>query len=175
MKNWKKLLLNKSSKISDAIKLLNSFQCIFIVNDEETLLGTITDADIRKALINNFTSNDLATSIMNSQPTTILESSYEEEKLKLSKTNLFKIYPIVDDKKMVKGILTHKDIKKIKYSNPVFIMAGGLGSRLLPLTKNCPKPLLKIGNKPILEILVNELSNYGFKDFIFALTTMVSK
>ena len=74
-------------------------------------------------------------------------------------------YPIVDDERVVCGIFTAKEILSTKLPNAVILMAGGIGSRLSPLTNNCPKPLLHIGEKPILETILIELLNSGFKHF----------
>ena len=74
-------------------------------------------------------------------------------------------YPIIDDERVVCGIFTAKEILSTKLPNAVILMAGGIGSRLSPLTNNCPKPLLHIGEKPILETILIELLNSGFKHF----------
>jgi len=165
--NWKKILVSPSASIQDVLKVINQggLQLALVVDDERRLLGTVTDGDIRRALINDQPLDGIVSDVMFSAPTTV--------PLGTPKNNIFEIMeekelysvPILDNDKVVGLETIHKIIHKSKFDNPVFLMAGGFGSRLKPLTDNCPKPLLKVGDKPILETVLLSFINAGFQKF----------
>ena len=141
-----------------------------VVDKDKKLLGTITDGDIRRALLKKLNLNVKASRVMNSQPITANQGSiFKLVKDLMIKNSLLQI-PIVDSNNTLLGIETlHKDFSSKSYNNPIFIMAGGFGKRLRPLTYNIPKPLLKVGDKPILENIINNFIEYGFKNFYISL------
>jgi len=168
MFDWRKVLLNPDDSLDTAIKVLHEGGCrIALVSDEHgRLLGTITDGDIRRTLINQSTMASLASMIMNSNPITVDNKVGNKEILALMSSQGFLHMPIIDKDGILCGLETLQNlIEKPKYDNPVFLMAGGFGTRLHPLTKNTPKPLLKVGVKPILETIIEQFINYGFHNF----------
>ena len=165
MKNWIDLTLNPSDSMSQAIVILNDkAQRIALVIDEDCkLLGTITDGDIRRALIRELPMSIEVRKIMQSTPTFCYQSDSKNLVLsKMKKLSLYQI-PIVNSENKIVDIETIQHILEDKvYENPVFIMAGGFGKRLLPLTEKKPKPLLNVGDRPILETIIEQFANQGF-------------
>lgn len=166
--DWKKATLFQNATIKKALETLNtsSLRVVLIVDDNNLLQGVITDGDIRRAILNGISLDSCVDSIMNKKPITA-QSSTEKKHLTLlmKKYNLLCI-PILENKKLVGLETIHDTItNNSTYENPVFIMAGGFGTRLRPLTDKCPKPMLKIGGKPILETVINSFINAGFINF----------
>ena len=168
MFDWKKVLLKPDDTMEYAIKVLHEGGCrIALVSDENyRLLGTITDGDIRRAIMKKSTMKSPVSLIMNSNPLTINDKVKNEDILSLMTDKGLLHMPILNKDGTLCRLetLQHLIEKKI-YDNPVFLMAGGFGTRLHPLTKETPKPLLKIGSKPILEMIIEQFISYGFHNF----------
>ncbi len=168
MKNWHNYLLSTKATIRDAIAVLEKNQCSVIVDSEGKILGTVTDRDIRKALLRKTSLDSSVCGIMNKSPTTLtfpLEPS--EIRRKLSKKG-FEQFPVVDSEQKVVGLHTNRELQNVKFPNLVVLMAGGLGSRLSPLTETCPKPLLKVGHRPVLETIIENFREHGFYRFLIS-------
>lgn len=165
--NWKNILVSPSVSIQDVLKVIDkeALKLALVVDDENTLLGTVSDGDIRRALINNKSLNNLVSEIMFKAPTTVSYDTPRAEILKLMDDKELISIPLLNNGKVVGLETLHHVMHKTKYDNPVFLMAGGFGTRLRPLTDNCPKPLLKIGDKPILETLLLRFIKSGFHHF----------
>jgi NDP-sugar pyrophosphorylase family protein len=130
------------------------------------LQGTVTDGDIRRALINNLTMSSNISDVMNKQPVTAVKTNSRSHILSLMNSKGLLHMPIIDNHGILCGLETLQDLtEKPSYNNPVFLMAGGFGTRLHPLTKDIPKPLLNVGNKPILETIIERFIDNGFHDF----------
>ncbi len=140
----------------------------FIVNGEK-LLGVISDADIRRAMLKKVSLSCEINDIYNKKPLTCyIDDTKEAIIQKAVNRGVYEI-PIIDKNNNLVGIETLTHLLKHKtHTNKVVLMVGGLGKRLQPLTANTPKPLLKVGNKPILESIIENFSKYGFKDFILS-------
>ena len=168
MTDWSKVTLKTSDSLETAIQVLHDggLQIALVVDKKGKLLGTITDGDIRRALIKHLEMDCLVEQVMNDSPETALKSDTHELILsKMKSRNLFHI-PIVDENNILIGLKTIQHLTYAKrYDNPVFLMAGGFGTRLLPLTKETPKPLLDVGNRPILETIIVRLAKAGFYNF----------
>jgi UDP-2,4-diacetamido-2,4,6-trideoxy-beta-L-gulopyranose hydrolase len=163
---WKNALINPKTSIVETLKVLDrvALRIALIVDTDDKLLGVVTDGDIRRALLNNTPLTEVVSNIMNKNPLTVsVINSNENAKKLMSKFGVLSI-PVVDDGKIV-GLECIQYPTEAEYlDNPVFIMAGGFGTRLKPLTDNCPKPMLKVGDKPILETLVKQFSKAGFRN-----------
>ncbi|MBD1171860.1 CBS domain-containing protein, partial [Pelagibacterales bacterium SAG-MED04] len=178
IKNWKKNILNKDSSINDAIKLLNVniSKIVLIVDDKKKLLGTITNSDIRRVLIKGYTKKDSIIYALNKKPITTKNSSNKKSILNLMIKNKINAIPLLRSNKKVVGIYLLSTNNNIKINDTIIcIMAGGKGKRLLPLTKNTPKPMLKISGKPMAERLLIKARNEGFKDFVFSVNYLYKK
>ncbi len=165
--NWKKILVSPLSHIQEVLKIIDneSLQLALVVDSDNRLLGTVTDGDIRRALINGVVLSHPISEIMFSTPTVGDLSTSKEQLLELMNTKQVNSIPILDDGIVIGLETIHHITQKAKYDNPVFLMAGGFGTRLKPLTDNCPKPLLKIGDKPILETVLLSFIKSGFHNF----------
>jgi dTDP-glucose pyrophosphorylase len=168
MNNWKDILLAPDDSLECAIKVLHKGGCrIALVTDKfNILLGTVTDGDIRRALIEQLAMESPISLVMNSNPITASNKVEKKEILSLMSDKSLLHMPIVDKDKVLFGLETLQHlIENTRYDNPVFLMAGGFGTRLYPLTKDIPKPLLKVGGKPILEIIIEQFIDHGFHNF----------
>ena len=168
MYDWKESMLPPASTMLDAIYALNkkSRRTVLVVDDNAKLLGTITDGDIRRSLANHYNMDTLLTEIMCRDPITAPINSSKDTILSLMKEKDLLQVPIVDDKGCVHGIDTLQHLlSPQKHDTPIFLMAGGFGKRLRPLTHDIPKPLLKVGTKPILETILTQFIDYGFQNF----------
>ena len=168
MKNWEEILIKPSETLETAIQVLHTsgMRIVLVVNESRKLLGTVTDGDIRRALIKHTPMECTIKKIMNDSPMTALLSDGSEIIMSKMKNMGLLHIPLVDDKYTLVGLETlHHLLCKKTYDNPVFIMAGGFGTRLRPLTEKKPKPLLNVGNQPILETIISQFSDAGFHNF----------
>ena len=171
MKNWRKTCVHPSDTLRDVITTIDEAELqIALVVSEKKLLGVITDGDIRRALIRGLDLSAKALDVMTSSPTvahnkmsaTAIELLMEERDLRH--------IPIVDkDGILLDLALKGQVLPQRLYDNQIFLMAGGLGSRLGDLTKDIPKPLIKVGDRPILETIVKSFLAQGFYRFTMTL------
>lgn len=167
--SWQEALVRVDTLLKDILVVLNDlsdYRIVLVVDSNRKLLGTITDGDVRRAIMQHFPLTTTAEEIMNPHPCSIHESeSNEKIKLLLDENGLLQI-PILNDAGCVVGIETLQHLlKKDFVSNQVIIMAGGYGKRLKPLTDDCPKPMLSIAGKPLLEHIITDFIGYGFRNF----------
>ncbi len=152
------------AKIIEAIKLLNEIKIklVLLVDKNNKLVGTITDGDIRRALLKNISTDSLCKNIMNDKPIIISKNNDNNAQQLLEKHNL--PLPIVDHQGKIYSICNLESSTLKKNNNIIVIMAGGKGERLMPLTLNTPKPMLPINNKPIIHRIIDNAKKYGFKN-----------
>lgn len=168
MKHWKDILIKSEDSMQTAIKVLHAggMRIALVVSDSGMLLGTVTDGDIRRALIKKIDIESAVNTIMNSSPLTVLQDKNRNEILSLMKSKDLLHIPLVDKQGQLVGLETIQHLlENKKLNNPVFIMAGGFGTRLHPLTKETPKPLLNVGSRPILATIINQFIEAGFHRF----------
>lgn len=172
MKDWKKTLVSPETPILDVMKVIDqsALQIALVVNERNELLGTVTDGDLRRAIIRGVKLDQFVSEIMNTKPIVCGRDKGRDEILAIMELEFIHHLPVVDKEK---GTLIGLEVRdEITYreeqENVVVLMAGGLGSRLRPLTDDCPKPLLKVGNKPLLEIILKSFVDFGFKHFYFS-------
>ncbi|WGS60777.1 nucleotidyltransferase family protein [Vibrio lentus] len=165
--SWKKTIVKPEATIVDALRVIDSeaLRIALVVNDEQHLLGVVTDGDIRRGILNSLPLDTPIVEIMNCSPTTASINTAKEQLVKLMESKSILAVPLLEDNKLVGLETLHHLFEEKTYQNPVFIMAGGFGTRLRPLTDNCPKPMLKIGNKPILETVIRSFIKAGFENF----------
>lgn len=166
--NWESSLLHYKEDMKSAIKNLENgiSRIAMVVDDEGRLIGTLTDGDIRRAILVNLPMETIVKKFMNERPTYIDSEMKKDSILQIMRDKEIMQIPVVDKNKKVVGLETLDQLlgaKKVE--NPVFIMAGGFGTRLAPLTDETPKPLLKIGSKPILERILQKFIDAGFYKF----------
>lgn len=168
MKQWQNALVNHDASLEQAIEVLDkaALRIALVVDDVDSLQGTLTDGDVRRALLKHLPLDTPVNQVMNANPKTAGLSWAEARVLALMEQYEVLQLPLVDDDQKVVGLANlHDLLNKHRYDNPVFLMAGGFGTRLRPLTNNCPKPMLKVGDKPILEQILLGFVNAGFHRF----------
>ncbi|MBS9761731.1 MULTISPECIES: nucleotidyltransferase family protein [Pseudomonas] len=171
MKQWEKTLISPGCTIEEAIATLDrvAVRIVMIVDGHRQLLGTLTDGDVRRALLRQCPLNTPVHQIMCTTPRTA-ERDWGKDRILsvMEKYSLLQL-PVLDEQRRVIGLQTlHDLLNKPRLDNPVFLMAGGFGTRLRPLTQHCPKPLLKVGEKPILEIILERFISAGFHRFFIS-------
>lgn len=169
--NWRNALINPKTCLQEAIQVIDkaALQIALVIDDLGRLSGVVTDGDIRRALIRGLPLDHAVAEVMNANPKV---ASVDDSKTKMCAImeahNLIHL-PVLDAGGKVVGLETLQGLyKQPHFQNPVFLMAGGLGTRLRPLTDMCPKPLLEIGGKPILETILESFVSSGFKSFYIA-------
>jgi dTDP-glucose pyrophosphorylase len=165
--NWQKVVIEPSTSIKEALRVIDKEALrVALVVDKNKLVGMVTDGDIRRGILQGIELSASVSEVMNTNPVNA-NASFSSQDLKvLMHSRKILSLPIVNDNDELVGLKTLYDTLVIeKRENPVFIMAGGFGTRLKPLTDNCPKPMLKVGGKPMLETLINNFKKHGFYKF----------
>jgi NDP-sugar pyrophosphorylase family protein len=137
---------------------------LFVVDNNTKLIGSLTDGDVRRGLLNNFTVNTKIDEIIHAKPRYVRKGQYDIQKIIEFREADYKVLPVLDDNDVVINVINFKYIKSYLPIDAV-IMAGGRGKRLQPLTDSIPKPLLKVGDLPIMEHNLNRLAMFGIDDF----------
>ena len=168
---WRSSILPLNSTIKDAVKVLNgvALKIVLIANEFGVLIGTVSDGDIRRGLLEGLTLGSPIDKVTHRNAIVVnSEKNDEEIKNLMIKYKIHQI-PIVDHQNHIIGLHLWDEISAPKtYPNTMLIMAGGRGTRLYPQTENCPKPLLPIAGKPILEHIINRAKAEGFSNFVLA-------
>ena len=156
------IIINENSSLKEALVKLDDnpkMQTLMVTKDNK-IVGTITDGDIRRGLINGLSNKDNVSEFMLKSFTFLQKGIYDKDKLDFIKEKQLKIVPELNDDGSLFRII---DFRKVKTILPIdaVIMAGGVGSRLMPLTKDTPKPMLEVGGKPIMEYNVDLLKSFG--------------
>ena len=168
---WKDTILLKQATIRDVLKNLNksSLRISLIVNDKEEFQGTVSDGDIRRALINGIEQKTSIQKIINRNAFVVSSEIKPEIVLQLMIKNKVQQIPIVNEKQKITGLyLWDELVSQKKILNTMVIMAGGKGTRLGKYTKNCPKPLLPVNGKPMLEQIIESAKLQGFERFVIS-------
>jgi dTDP-glucose pyrophosphorylase len=170
--DWRNIILFQADTMRSAIELLNkeALRIVIVVDDGGRLLGTVTDGDIRRGLVSGASMDTALTDIMFLDPMVISIDDDRDVVLdKMKELDILQV-PVLDNDRRIVGLETLQDLlEKPRYDNPVFLMAGGFGKRLRPLTDHVPKPLLKLGTKPILETILEQFVSAGFINFYISI------
>jgi dTDP-glucose pyrophosphorylase len=169
--NWKDIVISPETSLGDAIARIDksALQVAVVLNPDQTLAGILTDGDIRRAVLAGNSLQIKVSEVMNSRPTAVPISMPRNKMLALMRRKVIHHLPIINEDRRLIGLVTLDDlIGAVERPNWVVLMAGGLGTRLHPLTKECPKPLLKVGEKPILEIILESFAEQGFKQIFLS-------
>jgi len=161
-------LVYSGMPIMEALKVVNTppVHTAFIVDLNSSLKGILTDGDFRRGLLNGLDLDNTVDAFMKSDPIKALTSIATEDAVALLRSKNLACLPLVTRHNrlvtlLIDGFFLHERNK----NNTAVIMAGGKGSRLYPLTKDCPKPMLRVGGKPILEIIIEQCIKAGFSKF----------
>jgi dTDP-glucose pyrophosphorylase len=163
MYNFDNHIIISTATIRDALQVIDEqgliANVLFVVDSGGKLIGTLTDGDIRRGLLKGETLASFVSAVINKN-FKFLEIPLQSSAIKLLKDQLISFAPVLNEAREIVEIL---DVNKYKPTLPIhaIIMAGGKGKRLMPLTKDTPKPLLVVGNKPIIEHNIDRLSKFG--------------
>ncbi|WP_297121734.1 nucleotidyltransferase family protein [uncultured Enterobacter sp.] len=171
-KNWENVLISPEHNVRTALKIINdeALRIAIVVDENRRLLGVVTDGDIRRGILNNIDLDASVTNVMNVLPKVASSDMPQAQLINMMVENGILAIPIIDHltNKIIGLETLEGKIKRKRYDNPVFIMAGGFGTRLRPLTDTCPKPMLKVGDKPILETLLLQFIDAGFHNIFIS-------
>lgn len=170
MKNFKKHLLPQNSTVKQALlqlDVLGKDAILFLVDEAENLLGSLTDGDVRRGLIKGITIDSLAKEIIQGNPKYIRKGDNDIQKIIGYREGNYRILPVLNHEDKVVNVINFRELRSYLPVDAL-IMAGGRGQRLQPLTDTTPKPLLKVGDKAIMEHNVERLALYGIDDFWFS-------
>lgn len=178
MKDWRKILVAPTVPVVETMRIIDggAVQLALVVDQDLRLLGTITDGDIRRAILRGIALDSPCDTVMNRSPITVQETAGQEAVLALMGQHVVHDIPVIDHDGRVVGLRTIGDLlTPAPRPNWVVIMAGGLGSRLMPLTAERPKPLLNVGGRPILETIVRNFVAQGFNRFFLSVNHMADQ
>jgi dTDP-glucose pyrophosphorylase len=169
---WRTTVLSPNSSIKQAIATLNEtgLQIVLVLDKQDILLGTVTDGDIRRGLLRGLGMENQIESIMRSNSIVVTPEMSRDVVIQLMHANRFRQLPVVDEDRKVVGLHLWDEISiPVERPNLMVIMAGGLGTRLRPHTEQCPKPMLPVAGKPMLEHIVERAKSEGFTRFILSI------
>jgi dTDP-glucose pyrophosphorylase len=167
MRHYKEHLILKGTTVLKAMAQLNVLArdaILFVVDEHDTLIGSLTDGDVRRGLLKGFSVQDDVQEIIQPNPRFIEKGDYSLEQIIEFRKGHFKIIPVIDGQRRVVNIINLGELLSYLPVDAV-IMAGGRGSRLQPMTDTTPKPLLKVGDKTIIKHNLDRLKRFGMDDF----------
>ena len=164
-------IVKKGENIDVALGKLNKLpdeKILFVIDSKAKLFGSISDGDIRRALINKKSIDLKVEDVCQRKPKFLTEKQIDFQKMISFKKEGIKVIPVLDDKSFIKRIINFNILKSYIPVDAV-IMAGGRGKRLSPITDKTPKSMLLLGDKPIMRHYVDKLKNYGIGNFWFCI------
>ena len=179
MRDWRSILVKKEESLISVIKIINKagYRCALVVDKNKKLLGTVTDGDFRDKIFLKKNEKLAIENFMNKKPIFAFKTEGQNERKKKIYENSIFFLPILNKKKQVIGIDYFSNFLKTDENKKgnIFIMAGGKGMRMRPLTNSTPKSLLKVNGKPILELILDSIKNQGFKKIYISVNYLHKK
>ena len=167
MRNYKEHLISNKALLREALAQLNNLASdaiLFVVDDFGRLLGSLTDGDVRRGLLKGKGVEESVVSYIQTNPKCVKKANYSiQEIIKLREQN-FKVLPVLDEDERIVNMINFR-LQKSYLPLDALVMAGGRGSRLRPLTDKVPKPLLKVGDKAIIDHNIDRLKSFGIDDY----------
>lgn len=167
-----KITVRPDTELREVMVLINgaATQVALVTDNDDVLIGTVTDGDLRRGLLKGLNLNASVSEVMNRAPKTLIEGATERDARKLMRENRVSQIPIIDSKgRVVSIVFSNGPVGQNARSTRVILMAGGLGTRLRPLTEKIPKPMVPIGSEPLLELIIKQLHGQGFGRFTISL------
>ncbi len=177
-RSFEKILIQAHTSILDTLRVIDdtAFEIALVVDAEERLIGTVTDGDIRRGIIKGADLSSQIAGLMNSAPITAQQNTPDDELLFLMTNRSIKHLPVVDRQMRVVRLVQLKDlIARKPRPNIAVIMAGGLGSRLGEITRDTPKPLLPVGGRPLLALIIEQLRRHGIENVYISVNYKAEK
>lgn len=168
---WRRAILPERSTIQDAIKNLNevAIKIVLVVNDIGEFVGTISDGDIRRALLRGLSLDSAIATVIRRDAFVVPHGISRDTAVKLMLINKIQQIPVVDEQKKVIGLHLWDEMNvSTERPNLMVIMAGGRGTRMMPFTENCPKPMIEVSGKPMLLHIIERAAAEGFRKFIIS-------
>jgi dTDP-glucose pyrophosphorylase len=173
MKQYQNILLSPVSTIRRALEVIDSgaMKIALVVDANQKLLGTISDGDIRRAILKGVGLDAIIDGFYNTSPTTCGINDSREKIIQLAAAKMIYQIPVIDNDGCIVGVAEIDEmLQPAVRPNKVVLMAGGLGTRLSPLTDSVPKPMLHVGKKPILETIIENFAKYGYRDIVLSVS-----
>lgn len=161
--------LRPEENIKAAIKCIDASggEIALVVDELRRLVGSVTDGDVRRALLRSVELDAPVSQIMNVNPRIVLKGATAAEASALMRMASITQVPVVDANGVLVDIFFERDInRQHEAKHQVVIMAGGMGSRLRPITENLPKPMIELGGRPILETIIKRFESQGFQNVV---------
>jgi len=171
VQNWRSTLIAATDTIRHAIEVIDAsgLQIALVVDSADHLLGTVTDGDVRRGLLRGLELNRPVSEVMNAHPTTGASTMTRGQRLEIMRRRELSHLPVLDAAGRIVNLESDVELLAVSEKpNWVVLMAGGLGQRLRPLTEDVPKPLLPVGDRPLLEIIIERFVIQGFRKFYIA-------
>jgi dTDP-glucose pyrophosphorylase len=169
---WRRAVLPSNANIRQAIHNLNqvAVKIVLVGNEAGELEGTISDGDIRRGLLKGLDLDSPIASIIHRNALVVPPEMGRDMVMQLMVANKIQQIPVVDEHRRVVGLHLWDEVSTPPTrSNVMVIMAGGMGTRLRPHTENCPKPMLSVAGKPMLEHIIERAKLEGFSHFVLAI------
>ena len=169
---WQKAVVSADATIQQAIRALDqaAIKIVLVINEDNELQGTVSDGDIRRGLLKGLDLNSAIATVIHRNALVVPPGMGRETVMQLMVANKIQQIPVVDERRHVVGLHLWDEITTPPLrSNLMVIMAGGKGARLRPFTENCPKPLVPVGGKPMLEHIIERAKLEGFSHFVLAI------
>jgi dTDP-glucose pyrophosphorylase len=170
--NWRSCLLSPEASMGEAVACLDrsGLQIALLVDGEDQLVGTITDGDIRRGLLRGLDLTTPAVEVAQTTPLVVPPDLDHAAVLQIMRANKIHQLPVVTEDRRLVGLQVWDVLGAMpERSNWMIVMAGGKGMRLRPFTEDCPKPMLEIGGKPMLEHIVTRARDEGIRRFVLAI------
>jgi dTDP-glucose pyrophosphorylase len=167
MMPFRRHIIQKEKSIKEALKQLDDLAAdaiLFVVDEHGRLFGSLTDGDVRRGFLKGHSVDSNVDVFANPNPRFVLKDRYTLSEIVEYRTKNFKVVPVVDKDRTIVNVINFRFVKSYLPIDAV-VMAGGKGERLRPLTEHLPKPLLRIGDKPIIEHNISRLMHFGVDDF----------
>lgn len=172
MKNLKSHLIYSHQSVKEALAQMNQIEglvlTLFVLDEEHRMAGTVTDGDVRRGLLKNVQLSDPVSEIMNASFRYIQRNQFGLDCIEKARQDSIKLLPFLDEEFRILRVIDFSEKKSVLPVDAV-IMAGGKGTRLKPLTDTTPKPLLKVGGKPIIEYNIDRLSTFGVDNIFISI------
>lgn len=165
-----KIIVSSNDSIRYTWRKLDTsgLRVVAVLGVDGKFYGIVTDGDIRRGLLGDIELDDPIERVTNTNPLVISSGHSKKQIIEIMERENVLAIPVVDRDELIGVEILHDLLSVRKIDNPIFIMAGGFGTRLRPLTDNCPKPMLKVGTKPMLEILMGSFIRAGFHNFFIS-------
>lgn len=170
--DFRSVVVPPHTSVADTIRVIDAgaMAIALVVDGDGRLLGTVTDGDVRRGILRGVGFDDRVETIMHARPVIAAVGCARDELLRMMRQHDVEHLPVVDVQGRLAGLelLNRLLDQAVEKPNWVVILAGGLGTRLRPLTEHTPKPLLRVGDRTVLDVLIEQIAGYGFRKFLLA-------